>query len=574
MSEQIRPWPKVGPAKRWGPVALVLVVCVGVGIVATTRNPTGQTASGSSTPESVASASAIPIQYAAAKAKGTAGNFTWSNCDKTTGRITFPTVYAPGCVPEPKGSNGGATYPGVTADTIKVVYYFPPPGDITASVSGLLDTNAKVTDTVRAYTKMFESRFQTYGRKVQVVPIVGSGISTDETAARADAVKVATQIKAFASIGGPAQTSVYQDELAARHVLCLGCGLSVPDATFQKDKPFMWGQLPTPEQYLENIGVFVTQQLNNKPAQWAGDPKMRTEKRVFGTVHYDQDPPVFNGVTDVVNAQGAKLGWKPKVNESYLLDLAKLPQTAAGLVAKLKQAGVTTVMFLGDPIMPIYLTKAATAQNYFPEWIVTGTVLTDTTAIARLYDQKQWAHAFGVSTLPVRTAQSESDAYRTYRWYYGQMPAAFKTASTFYPNLLQLYTGIQLAGANLTPQTFAAGLFSYPPTGGQPGAPHSSYGNHNLFKYTKGPDFTSVDDSTLIWWDAKATGKDEQGKDGVGMYRYVANGKRYLPGKLPTALQPFFDPADTATVYATVPPELTTPNYPSPAGSPAARKGN
>jgi len=283
---------------------------------------------------------------------------------------------------------------------------------------------------------------------------------------------------------------------------------------------------------------------------------------------------VFNGVTDVVNAQGAKLGWKPKVNESYLLDLAKLPQTAAGLVAKLKQAGVTTVMFLGDPIMPIYLTKAATAQNYFPEWIVTGTVLTDTTAIARLYDQKQWAHAFGVSTLPVRTAQSESDAYRTYRWYYGQMPAAFKTASTFYPNLLQLYTGIQLAGANLTPQTFAAGLFSYPPTGGQPGAPHSSYGNHNLFKYTKGPDFTSVDDSTLIWWDAKATGKDEQGKDGVGMYRYVANGKRYLPGKLPTALQPFFDPADTATVYATVPPELTTPNYPSPAGSPAARKGN
>jgi hypothetical protein len=477
-------------------------------------------------------------------------------------------------VPEPKGSNGGATYPGVTADTIKIVYYFPPPGDITASVSGLLDTNAKVTDTVRAYTKMFESRFQTYGRRVQVVPMVGSGISTDETAARADAVKVATQIKAFASIGGPGQTAVYEDELAARHVLCLGCGLSVPDTTFQKDKPFMWGQLPTPEQYLENIGVFVTQELNNKPAQWAGDPKMRTKQRVFGTVHYDQDPPVFTGITTVMDKEGAKYGWKPKVNQAYLLDLAKLPQTAAGLVAKLKQAGVTTVMFLGDPIMPIYLTKAATAQNYFPEWIVTGTVLTDTTAIARLYDQKQWAHAFGVSTLPVRTTQSESDAYRTYRWYYGQMPAAFKTASTFYPNLLQLYAGVQLAGAKLTPQTFAAGLFSYPPTGGQPGAPHSSYGNHGLFRYTTGPDFTSVDDSTLIWWDPKTTGKDEQGKEGVGMYRYVADGKRYLPGKLPTALQPFFDPANTATVYNTLPPELTTPNYPSPAGSPAARKGN
>ena len=120
---------------------------------------------------------------------------------------------------------------------------------------------------------------------------------------------------------------------------------------------------------------------------------MRTQTRVFGTVHYDQDPPVFTGITTVMDKEGAKYGWKPKVNQAYLLDLAKLPQTAAGLVAKLKQAGVTTVMFLGDPIMPIYLTKAATAQNYFPEWIVTGTVLTDTTAIARLYDQKQWAHA-------------------------------------------------------------------------------------------------------------------------------------------------------------------------------------
>ena len=72
----------------------------------------------------------------------------------------------------------------------------------------------------------------------------------------------------------------------------------------------------------------------------------------------------------------------------------------------------------------------------------------------------------------------------------------------------------------------------------------------------------------------EAAGLDEQGKQGVGMYRYVDHGKRYLPGKLPTTLQPFFDPANTLTVYTRLPPELTTPNYPSPAGSPATRKGN
>ena len=58
--------------------------------------------------------------------------------------------------------------------------------------------------------------------------------------------------------------------------------------------------------------------------------------------------------------------------------------------------------------MPIYLTKAATEQNYFPEWVITGTVLTDTTALGRLYDQKQWAHAFGLSSLPVRIPKEQS----------------------------------------------------------------------------------------------------------------------------------------------------------------------
>ncbi len=574
MSDQIRPWPKMSRAERWWPVALVVVACLGLGVVATARTPSGETTATSKAQGSVAASSTVPIHYADAKARGTAKDFTWSNCDRTSGRITFPVVYAPPCVPDVSGSNGGATYQGVTADTIKIVYYFPPPGDITASVSGLLDSNAEVTATVRAYTKLFESRFQTYGRRVQIVPMVGSGISTDETAARADAVKVATQIKAFASIGGPAQTPVYQDELAARHVLCVGCGLSVTDATFQKDRPYLWGTLPTPEQYLENVGVLVTRELNKKPAIWAGDPKMRSSQRVFGIVHYDQDPPVWGSITDVIAKQGAATGWKAKVNETYLLDLAKLPQTAAEIVAKLKEAGVTTVMFLGDPIMPIYLTKAATAQNYFPEWIVTGTVLTDTTAIARLYDPKQWAHAFGLSTLAVRTAPTDADAYRTYRWYYGQMPAASKTTITFYPNLLQLYTGIQLAGADLTPESFAAGLFSYPPTGGQPAAPHTSYGTHGLFSGTAGPDFTGVDDSTLIWWDPSAAGLDEQGKQGVGMYRYVDHGKRYLPGTLPTTLQPFFAQANTLTAYTRLPPELVTPTYPPPADSPAGGGGH
>ena len=571
MSDQQRPWPTINPVQRWGPAILVLAVIVALAVVATTRSPGKDTASASSTTtaKSYADNPKLPITYAEAKAKGTLKDYKWPNCDPTTGRIKFPSIYAPPCVPEVAGSNGGATYPGVTDKTIKIVWYTAPPGDLTSAISGNLDPAAAVKASIKAYAEMFEKTFQTYGRKLQIVPFTGTGVGTDETAARADAVKVATQMHAFASVGGPTQTAVYEDELATRGVLCFGCGLSVPNATFEKDAPYMWGSLSTPEQYLENVGIFLSKQLNGKPAKWAGDAKFRKTKRVFGVVHYEQDPPVFSSVADVFAALGKKNGWEAKESITYILDLAKMPETAASIISKLKASGVTTVVFLGDPITPIYLTKAATEQNYFPEWIVTGTVLTDTTALARNYDPKQWAHAFGVSTLPVPTTHDSSDAYRIYKWYYGKMPAANKTASVFFPNLMQVFQGIQMAGPDLTPQTFAGGMFRLPPTGGTPAAPRNSYGNAKQFAFAKA-DYTSVDDSTLLWWDATAKGSDEQGKEGTGLYAYVNGGKRYLPGKMPTTLQPFFKKAGSISKFMSQPSDLKTPNYPAPPGSPAA----
>ena len=53
----------------------------------------------------------------------------------------------------------------------------------------------------------------------------------------------------------------------------------------------------------------------------------------------------------------------------------------------LKRSGATTVVFAGDPIMPIYLTKACADIGYYPEWVITGTVLTYTSTLGRYYDQ-------------------------------------------------------------------------------------------------------------------------------------------------------------------------------------------
>ena len=54
----------------------------------------------------------------------------------------------------------------------------------------------------------------------------------------------------------------------------------------------------------------------------------------------------------------------------------------------LKRSGASTVVFAGDPIMPIYLTRACANIGYYPEWVITGTVLTYTSTLGRYYDQR------------------------------------------------------------------------------------------------------------------------------------------------------------------------------------------
>ena len=140
---------------------------------------------------------------------------------------------------------------------------------------------------------------------------------------------------------------------------------------------------------------------------------------------------------------------------TYTLNLTTLPTQAATLAEKLKASGATSVVFAGDPIMPIYLTKACANIGYFPEWIITGIVLTDTSTLGRYYDQSEWSHAFGVTSLAVPVPVGRGDADRLYHWWYGPnaTPASL-AAPAIIPPIQQLFDGVQLAGPDLTPSTF------------------------------------------------------------------------------------------------------------------------
>jgi hypothetical protein len=573
--ETERPWPKVSRLRTAGPVVLIVAALIAAGTVATVNehSTTPPSNAPSTTTQHRVSGAAVPITYAAAAKAGRVAAYDWgSRCDHKTGRLAMPTVYAPPCVPlaKPGASNGGATANGVSDTTVNVVYYQMQPGGLTSVIQGAAGTPAQGLATVQAYVAMFNHIFEMYGRHVNLIPFTASGADSDPVAAHADAITVAEQDHAFASINGPGETNAYEVELARLHVLCMACGDSATYGQITQDAPYQWANLPTADTSLFETVDYVASKLNGKDAVWAGDPKMHTRTRKFIVVNETSEPPA-PGTAELTQVLTRKLtaghvDMTSPTTLKYTLDLTTLPAQAATLAEKLKSSGATSVIFAGDPIMPIYLTRACAQIGYFPEWIITGIVLTDTSALGRYYNQTEWAHAFGVSSLAVPIPIDTGDAYRLYRWWYGaKTQPASVAAPAIIPPIMQLFEGIQLAGPDLDAASFATGLFRAPPAGGGPTSSLDAYGFQGAAPL---PSYSSPADYTFIWYDATAKGPDEEGVQGSGLMRYVDGGARYKAGTVPPGPVRMFSVAGSVTSYTT-PPDLA-PSYSAWPGSPAS----
>jgi hypothetical protein len=143
-----------------------------------------------------------------------------------------------------------------------------------------------------------------------------------------------------------------------------------------------------------------------------------------------------------------------------------------------------------------------------------------------------------------------------------------------YSPLIQLYNGIHLAGAKLSPATFGQGLFNLPPAGGTPVTPRVSYGNRETFPVVNPDtckldkfrtDYLGIDDMVELWWDPTIAGPDEQGAQGTGKYRYANGGRRYLPGQMPETEADAFKVEGSVTSFETRPASDKAPDYPPPA---------
>jgi hypothetical protein len=224
-----------------------------------------------------------------------------------------------------------------------------------------------------------------------------------------------------------------------------------------------------------------------------------------------------------VDSYAGKLGAAgivPKINLKYKLDISSMPNQASNIIAQLKDAGVTTVLCGCDPVMlALGLTPKANEQDYYPEWSTAGLAFVDQDIVSQLIDQKQWAHAFGIAYNAESEPIGRSFPYAAYKQMRPNDEPAFGVEELYY-QMYMLAIGLQMAGPNLTPDSFEAGMFAYPAASGPRGLWHFGPG-----------DYTTTDDYREIWWDPnRVSGQNNK----PGAWAQLNGGQRYTSGQPPT----------------------------------------
>jgi hypothetical protein len=397
--------------------------------------------------------------------------------------------------------------------------------------------------------------YETYGRRVELVRYDATGNIGDEVAATADAETIARDIQPFAVLGGPNLTESFADTLAANQVLCISCTPGQPNDWYVERGPYVWDIGKNTDQNIQMVTEYVGKRLGGNPARYGGDA-VQDQMRRFGLIYASTGP----------NSEVLK--------DQFLDDLAEYDVTveevvayedpvglagqARDILARMKAKGVTSILFIGDPLAPQTLPENATQQDYFPEWVITGSALVDTTIFSRTYDQQQWAHAFGPSNLFARISPTVAGSGFLYRWFYDGAEPPAQQSALILPNLQLLYAVLQGAGPGLTHELFQEVIFNAPIVEGTVISPQISWGDRGIWPAT---DYAGLDDQTEVWWDPDATGEDEIGNEGTGMWAYAKGGERFLPGEWPEGEPELFTDEGSVTIYTELPDGITLPDY-------------
>lgn len=541
--------------RRYAPlVALVAAVALVVAVAPSRPGPGPDSLSGGQLPDAGQSAVAggagegqvggpplegqSPSGTAPTPASEAAPNGVPSTGAGTTGRPGEPgSVGTLPCVPRPLNAalpckpgwagsnNGGATAHNVTAGKLVLVWYVVYANESTKAIAagqGKEITEDDIRADTAALEKFVNKNWQTYGRMIDVVPYFGSHDVTDDAGLKAEAVEIDQQLKAFA-VAAAQMPVTLSLELSRRGVINFNTYQQL-SSFYAKSAPFAYSVFGDADLLNAFTAEYAGKRLKGRVAEFAGNGSNRSVRK-FGVCFEG----VLKASADDLVARLRKVGIEPVV-ASYGSDISQAQQQALNIISQFRQAGVTTIINIGNVVSPVFLTSNADTQRYYPEYLVNGYQAHDTEEAARLYSQTQWSHAFGFTQLTVRNKFEESQGYQAAR----QGDPSYTPTTVViaeYLALQQILNGIETAGPQLTPQGFAAGLRSVPPTPPTPKQPKLSYGSTG-----PGP-FTGRDDVAEIWWNPDAT---ETFDDKKGAYMRVNGGRRVDLGGFPSTVPAVF----------------------------------
>lgn len=477
------------------------------------------------------------------------GNVPDSTYQCVAGRQTEDPL-SPTCVPFYLGANGGTTYQGVTAKEVKILLYFEPvstlqtsQGTSTPPYDTIVDVDAPpktrehpTISTVRGWQKFFDSRYAAYNRKVHLFVQFGTQDSANKSSPGTqaqDAAKAYATTKPFAVINyvGFGNGDYYNNYMAEHGVLIFG-SIAVRSAGFYKQYAGkQWGYKPPFEYSAAQYAQFACNSLQNQPAADVGATSVgiaNGDKRKFGLL-YTTDKG-FPGIQDeallardLMKKQcGIEAFEQHYAVNGFSVDVGTTPDYAVTIAQQFQSKNVTTVLWPAG-----YESKISTAMNnihYYPEIITGDDDQQASIQGANFQDYTVWDHAWSMTSQTYDPEPNERICAQEYRTVDPTSPESDvqKFACSYYKDLRQVYTGIQVAGPNLTPTSLDQGFHAIPIV--------ESTNAQVPTCYYLASDYTCVKDSALMHYDPAAKSSNSQQP---GCWRMVGNGKRYLPGKFP-----------------------------------------
>ena len=396
------------------------------------------------------------------------------------------------------------------------------------------DTDTDELHQLKVWQAYFNQRFEFYGRTLRFYLVKQSG--TDEDQQRSSVQKADTDYNVFAMYGNGAAGAA---EAIRRKIIELGT-FNGPVDYYGDNHPYAYAFYMDSWQHRHLAVELACKQFVGKPPGELNkkqDPAFDyNAPRVWGIIAYQDE--TRTGAAQMYRDLLGRCGAQVKETAEY--NLTDNQQSIAGTVAKMRAAGVTTIILSVDGVTPAVLTNEAERSAYYPEWIHAGTGGIDTPGAGRLMDDNQATHVVGISALEIPREDQDKDWYRAFKEIdpNGDPDGDY---TVMYRNLLQFAGGIQHAGTNLNPNTLWEGLKKAPYRAPDPvwsmGGGFRERDQFTNIGQGRYGDYTYIDYVALQWFDNKA---DDPNSTSSGSWRYPFGGKRFTHGELPTDPIPWF----------------------------------